>query len=111
MRCAGGGVCPGVWADCRALAGTGVPRSGHILLDLSERVLRTRWSLFAPLLTDFWKGRIRVSTGGKRTYSTGTGDSQRPEEAVSGLALLSLPHYPSEAGVWVLLGRVGPSLS
>lgn len=26
-------------------------------------------------------------------------------------ALLSLPHYPSEAGVWVLLGRVGPSLS
>lgn len=80
MRCAGGGVCPGVWADCRALAGTVVPRSGHILLDLSERVLRTR-------------------------------DSQRPEEAVSGLALLSLPHYPSEAGVWVLLGRVGPSLS
>lgn len=42
MRCAGGGVCPGVWADCRVLAGTVVPRSGHILLDLSERVLRTR---------------------------------------------------------------------
>lgn len=36
----------------------------------------------------------------------GLGTRERPEEAVSGLALLSLPHCPSEAGVWVLLGRV-----
>lgn len=35
-----------------------------------------------------------------------TGTQWRPEEAVSSLGLLSLPHCPSEAGVWVLLVRV-----
>lgn len=36
-----------------------------------------------------------------------TGTQWRPEEAVSCLGLLGLPHRPSEAGAWVLLGRVG----
>lgn len=37
-----------------------------------------------------------------------TGTQWRPEDqAVSSLGLFSLPHCTSEAGVWVLLVRVG----
>lgn len=36
-----------------------------------------------------------------------TGTQWRPEDAVSSLDLLGLPHCPSEEGVWVFLGRVG----
>lgn len=52
----------------------------------------------------------REDKGGYRSEEPvvqGLGTPSRPDQAGSGLALLSLPRCTSEAGVWVLLGRVG----
>lgn len=102
------GVVVAVYArQCRQNAGHTqdpvVPRSG--LYWISQKG-RPHWPL-SPFSLTVWKGRIRVETGVKRAYRQGLGPHQRPAEAVRGLGWLSLPHFPSAAGTWVLLGRMG----
>lgn len=79
-----------------------VPRSGHILLDLSERVLRKpHWPLLTPC-------SLTVEGKDRSKQSTCSGDWRETRGGCQWPGLLTLPHSPSEAGVWMLLGRVAP---